>query len=319
MTKSQGRSGQSRPGRTERPRTGGRRVRREGPARFSRKPPMASGRRSERRPPGPDAARFVAPGPDPESSISIYGRHPVREALKAGRPLSRILIQEGLAPESFGDILGAAKEHRIPVSIVPKMKLDLLAESRPHQGVAALEAAAATLTEAHLEDLLAAVVGPPFVLILDGVQDPQNLGAILRVADGAGVHFVVIPERGAVGLTPVVAKVSAGATSWVPVVRVVNLSRAIDTLKAAGVFVWAAVPNGDAPYTAQDWTGPTALVLGGEGQGLRPLVSKHCDGTVFLPMHGRLASLNVATAAAVLAFEVGRQRTGREAVPHNPS
>lgn len=319
MRKNSARSGTSRRGRTEQPRTSGRGPGRDGVSRFSRRPPAARGRSSERSAPGRDVTRFTPPTPDPEASISIYGRHPVREALKAGRPLSRILMQEGLAPESFGDILAAAKERRIPVSFVPKMKLDLLAESRPHQGVAALEGAAATLTEADLDDLLTAIVGPPFLLVLDGIQDPENLGAILRVADGAGVHGVIIPERGAVGLTPVVAKASAGATSWVPVVRVVNLSRAIDTLKNAGLFVWAAVPDGAVPYTAGDWTGPTALVLGGEGQGVRPLVVKHCDGTVFLPMQGRLASLNAATAAAVLAFEVGRQRAGQTAVPRTPS
>jgi 23S rRNA (guanosine2251-2'-O)-methyltransferase len=258
------------------------------------------------------AARRLSSEPtarrDREIDDAIIGRHAVREALRAGRPLTRLLIQEGTETARLGDIMELARERRVPVSMVPRAKLEALAEGRAHQGVGALAAAHPTYTEADLEDLVARAPGPPFWLILDGVQDPQNLGAILRVADGAGAHGVIIPARGAVGLTPVVDKVSSGAASWVPVVRVVNLARTVEQLQAFGLFVWAAVPDGERLYTEPDWTAPTALVIGAEGSGVRPLVRKRCDGTVRLPMAGHLESLNAATAAAVLAFEVSRQR-----------
>jgi 23S rRNA (guanosine2251-2'-O)-methyltransferase len=240
--------------------------------------------------------------------LAIIGRHPVREAIRAGRPLNRILVQEGLGPSSFGDLLRQAREARVPVSQVPKSKIDGLAGGRAHQGVAAIMAAAPSLTEGDLEQLIAEATGVPFLIVLDGVQDPQNLGAILRVADGAGAHGVIIPTRGAAGITPVVAKVSAGAVSWVPVVRVVNIARTVEQLKEYGLFVWAAAPDGERVYTEPDWRAPTALVIGAEGAGVRPLVQKRADGTIRLPMAGRLESLNAATAAAVLAFEVRRQR-----------
>jgi 23S rRNA (guanosine2251-2'-O)-methyltransferase len=262
------------------------------------------GKRTPR--PAPEPPRLRQP--DAEADVAMVGRHAVREALRAGRPLSRILIQEGLAPGVVSEVTHAARERGIPVSIVPKHKLEGLAEGRPHQGLAALAAAAPAHTEAELESLVLEAPGTPFWLVLDGIQDPQNLGAILRVADGAGAHGIIIPTRGAVGLTAAVDKVSAGAASWVPVVRVVNIARTVERLKEWGLFVWAAVPDADRLYTEPDWTAPTALVIGGEGAGVRPLVQKRCDGAVRLPMQGHLASLNAATAAAVLAFEVSRRR-----------
>jgi 23S rRNA (guanosine2251-2'-O)-methyltransferase len=201
-----------------------------------------------------------------------------------------------------------ARERRVPVSVVPRARLDALASGMTHQGVAAWPAAAPVYSESDIETILAGRDEPPFVLVLDGIQDPQNLGAILRVADGAGAALVVIPEHGGVGLTPTVERVSAGAASWVPVVRVVNLRRAVARLKALGLFVFAADPQAEQVYTDVDWRGPVALVVGNEGKGVRPVVRRECDGAVRLPMAGRLASLNAATAAAVLAFEVRRQR-----------
>ena len=245
---------------------------------------------------------------DRERESAIVGRHPVREALRARQPVNRLLVQEGLDTTAIRDILQLAREQRVPVSSVPRVKLDGLTEGRPHQGLAALLAAAAFRGEEDLEDLVAAANGPPFWIILDGVQDPQNLGAILRVADGAGAHGVIVPARGASGLTTVVAKASAGAHAWVPVVRVTNVARAVERLQSFGIFVWAAAPDGEEIYTGVDWTGASAVIVGGEGHGVRPLVRRRADGSIRLPMAGRLESLNVATAAAVLAFEVGRQR-----------
>lgn len=238
----------------------------------------------------------------------LLGRHAVREALKAGRPLTRILLADSLRPAEADAFRAMARERHVPVSVVPRARLDALASGVSHQGVAAWPAAAPVHTEAEIETLLATRDEPPFVLVLDDIQDPQNLGAILRVADGAGAALVVIPERRGAGLTPTVDRVSAGAASWVPVVRVVNLRRAIARLKAMGIFVWAADPAADRVYTDVDWRGPVALVVGNEGKGVRPVVRRECDGAVRLPMAGRLASLNAATAAAVLAFEVRRQR-----------
>lgn len=249
-----------------------------------------------------------ANGEDAGNGEVIWGKHPIQEALRAGRPLSRILYAEDLNPRRFYDIQAMARAMRIPVAGVPRVKLDLMVPSQTHQGIVAYAAAAPTKTEADLEDLLAKGPQPPFVIILDGIQDPYNLGAIVRVADGAGASCVIIPVRGATGLTPIVDKASAGAVSWVPVVRVVNIARTINQLKAWGLFIWAATPEADTLYSQVDWTGPSGLVLGSEGRGIRPLVVARCDGGVKLPMAGRLASLNAATAAAILAFETRRQR-----------
>ncbi|MDA8195440.1 MAG: 23S rRNA (guanosine(2251)-2'-O)-methyltransferase RlmB [Thermaerobacter sp.] len=240
----------------------------------------------------------------------VMGRNPVRELLRAGRSVSRLWVQEGAAEGSLREILGIAQEHRIPVSIVPRARLDIMAGPVSHQGVMAAVSVKATLAMDDLESLIRRASTPPIVFLLDGVKDPQNLGAIIRVANATGALAVIIPERGAVGLTPVVAKASAGAIEYVPVVRVANLSQAVQTLKTWGVFVYAAQPAAATRYTEIDWRGPVGLVIGGEGEGVRPLVRKRCDGTVFLPMAGAVASLNAATAAAVLGFEVVRQRTG---------
>jgi 23S rRNA (guanosine2251-2'-O)-methyltransferase len=257
--------------------------------------------------PGPGRSQSAAPA-DSERDQAIVGRHAVREALRARQPLTRLLVETGANPGPLGDILALAREQAVPVTRVPRDKLEALAAGHAHQGVAALLAAAPHYTEADLEALVERASGPPWWLILDGIQDPENLGAILRVADGAGVHGVIVPQRGAVGLTPAVAKVAAGAASWVPVVRVVNLARAVTRLQRLGLFVYAAVPDGAVRYDEPDWTGPVAIVIGGEGQGVRPLVRARCDGTIRIPMAGRLGSLNAAAAAAVVAFEVVRQR-----------
>ncbi len=239
----------------------------------------------------------------------VMGRHPVLEALRQGRPMAKIWLLPGPREGSLREICGLAEARHIPVRETPRAKLDVLTENLGgnHQGVVAEVARHPTLS---LEELLQQVEATvdPMLLILDGIQDPHNLGAILRVAEAAGIQGVVIPERGSVGLTAVVDKVSAGAAEYVPVARVANLVNAIDTLKRLQFFIFAADSEADTDYTATNWQGRVGLVIGGEGKGVRPLVRAHCDGLIKIPMAGHIQSLNASTAAAVVAFEMVRQR-----------
>jgi 23S rRNA (guanosine2251-2'-O)-methyltransferase len=237
----------------------------------------------------------------------LYGLRAVREALKAGaRPLQRLLVLR--TDRQFGDLVQIARAKRVPVHVEPPAAFDRLVPHGKHQGVIAFAAAKSySSTEEILER--APVRGePPFVIILDGVEDPHNLGAALRTAEAAGVHGVFIPERRAAGLTPAVAKVSAGAIDHVPVSRVGNLTHLIAELKERGLWVYAVEPAAPARYTAIDMTGPLALVLGGEGEGIRPGVLKACDGRISIPMKGKVESLNLSAAVAVVLFEAVRQR-----------
>jgi 23S rRNA (guanosine2251-2'-O)-methyltransferase len=243
-----------------------------------------------------------------ENPSRIYGRRPVLEALRSGLPLSRIYIQDSLADKmSLRELSFKAREAHVPLSQAPRRRLDELAATGNHQGVVALLAAVAARDEADLESLVAGVANAR-VLVLDGVQDPHNLGAIVRVADAAGVCAVVVPRHGSAPLSPAAMKASAGALAWHPVVQVTNLSRTLEYLKTLGFFIWAAVPEGRLLYDKVSWSGSVALVLGGEGRGIRPLVLRHADDTVRLPMEGRIQSLNVGTAAAVFLFEMLRQK-----------
>lgn len=248
-----------------------------------------------------------------EDQEFLVGRHPVLEALRGGRPIARIWVQEGVKEGSVREIAALARERHLVVTEVPKAFLDRLADSVPHQGVGAQAALKATLNLEELLDLVQASSNP-LLYILDGIQDPHNLGAILRTADATGATAVVIPERGASGLTAVVAKASAGALEYVPVARVFNVAQAIDKIKEAGIFVYAADPNAPTLYTEIDWTGASAVVIGGEGQGVRPLVRARSDGLVKLPMMGRVESLNASNAACVIGFEVVRQRQAKKSV-----
>lgn len=237
----------------------------------------------------------------------LVGRHPVLEALRAGRAITRVWIQEGLREGSLREIAAIARDRHVALSEVPKPFLDRLSDGVPHQGVGAQVAIKPTLGLDDLMDVLQSSTAP-FLYILDGIQDPHNLGAILRTADATGASAVIIPERGASGLTAVVAKASAGAIEYVPVVRVTNLVQAIDKVKAAGVFVFSADPGATQLYSEIDWTGPSAVVIGGEGHGVRPLVRDRSDGSVRLPMLGQVSSVNASNAASVIGFEVVRQR-----------
>lgn len=208
----------------------------------------------------------------------------------------------------FADLLHLAKAKRIPVHIEPQPAFDRLVPSGHHQGVIALIAAKFYDTTEQILEQAKTRGEQPFLVLLDGVEDPHNLGAVLRTAEAAGVHGVFIPERRAVGLTSVVAKVSAGALDHISVGRVGNLIRLIQGLKETGLWVYGLDPQAKKLHTDIDLTGPIALVLGGEGEGIRPSVLGECDDRIRIRMQGRVQSLNVSAAAAVALFEVVRQR-----------
>jgi 23S rRNA (guanosine2251-2'-O)-methyltransferase len=244
----------------------------------------------------------------------LYGLHAVREALRAGtRPLQRLLVQR--TDRQFADLVQLAKSKRIPIHIEPPAALDRLAPGGRHQGVIAFVAAKAYSSTEEILERARTRGEPPFLVILDGVEDPHNLGAVLRTAEAAGVHGVFIPERRAAGLTSVVAKVSAGALDHMLVARVGNLSRLIEALKEAGVWIYGVEPSAPTQYTGIDMTGPVALVLGGEGEGIRPGVLKECDDCISIPMRGKVESLNVSAAVAVVVFEGVRQRESKGSAP----
>ena len=234
----------------------------------------------------------------------VYGANPVLEAIRADPRRVRYIA---VAKENSGRhqrIINEARQADVAVRIVPTSQVDKLAGRVVHNGVVAevSEAAYVDFDEVLAKD------ETTFVLILDGITDPQNFGAILRVADGFGVHLVVIPQHESVGLTPAAVKASAGAAQWVPVAHVTNVSRAIESLKKQGFWVYAAAADGDRADRI-DFTGKVALVMGNEGKGVRRNVLEHCDRTVSIPMFGHVDSFNVATATAVLCYEIRRQQT----------
>lgn len=247
-----------------------------------------------------------AAGNDSETEL-LYGLHAVREALKAGgRPLQRIHVLR--TDKQFADVVQLARAAHIPVHIQPVSALDRLVPGGKHQGVIAFAAAKAYASEETILGRASQRQEAALLVILDGVEDPHNLGAVLRSAEGAGAHGVFIPERRAVGLTSVVAKASAGAIDYLPVARVTNMSRLIETLKESGVWVYGVEPSAEKLITEVDLTGPVGLVFGGEGKGIRPGVLQHCDDRIRIPMKGRVQSLNVSASAAVTLFEAVRQR-----------
>lgn len=227
--------------------------------------------------------------------------------MRSGRPINKILIAEGPLSGPLLEIYGFAREKNIPIQKVDRQRLDKFAPGSPHQGVIALAAAKEYV---EVEDILAGA-GPgvqPFLILLDEINDPHNLGAILRTADAAGAHGVVIPRRRSAPLTPTVAKASAGAIEYVPVARVANMPQTIETLKKQGLWMVGADPEGQELYWDARLEGPLGLVIGGEGKGLGRLVKERCDILVRLPMSGQVNSLNASVAAALLAYEVVRQR-----------
>lgn len=243
----------------------------------------------------------------------VYGLNAVLEAVRAGkRSIDAITILESARPERIKLLLELARQKRIPVHRVPK--LDVGGDAR-HQGVIARIAAARYADPDELLEVLERRIGsidPPLAVGLDGIEDPRNLGSILRTAECAGVHGVFVPERRATGLTDVVAKVAAGALEYVPVARVTNLVRLIEQLKARNIWVVGAAGDAKQLHTEWDWKLPSAIMLGNEGHGLHRLVRETCDTLVRIPVLGNLDSLNVSVAAGVLLYEARRQRSGTQ-------
>ncbi|MEW6662233.1 MAG: 23S rRNA (guanosine(2251)-2'-O)-methyltransferase RlmB [Bacillota bacterium] len=238
----------------------------------------------------------------------VEGKNAVLEALRANRPINKVLVAEGVNPRGMQEIYRLAREQGVPVQLVDRKKLDALARSQSHQGVIAQASPKAYVD---LEDILAAAAlspRPPLLVLLDDLEDPHNLGSILRSADAAGAHGVVIPRRHGAPLTGAVAKASAGAVEYVPVARVGNMAQTIDYLKGKGIWVAGATMEAVKPHYEEDFSGPLALVIGGEGKGLGRLIKEKCDFLVRIPMQGKLNSLNAAVAASILLFEVVRQR-----------
>ena len=238
----------------------------------------------------------------------LTGIHAVREALASGRALERVVVAHGRHGERIEEIIALARSRGVPVRFENREQLDRLAESAHHQGVVALAAAKGALA---LEELLARTRRPGLIVLLDGVEDPRNLGAIVRTALAAGAAGIVIPERRAAGLTDTVAQTAAGALEHLPVARVKNVARAMEELKAANFWLVGLDERATAPYTGIDYTASVALVLGGEGKGLHELTRKQCDWLVSIPTVGPVRSLNVSVAAGVVLFEVVRQRMGK--------
>ena len=247
--------------------------------------------------------RREAPRETPENLI--VGRNAVREALRAGRDMEKLLVSRGEATGSLREILALAREKGVVVQEVDRRRLDEMAEN--HQGVAALASMYAYST---LEEILALAREkgePPFLVVLDGITDPHNLGAIVRTAECMGAHGVILPERRAVGLTPAAMNAAAGALEWIKVARVTNLTRALETLKAQNVWTYATDMDGE-DYRRVNFSGGCALVIGAEGQGVSRLVRETCDQVVSIPMKGHIDSLNASVAAGVILAEIARQR-----------
>ncbi|MCD7752476.1 MAG: 23S rRNA (guanosine(2251)-2'-O)-methyltransferase RlmB [Lachnospiraceae bacterium] len=239
--------------------------------------------------------------------FTIEGRNPVTEALRSGKPIDRLYILDGCQDGPVSTIKREARKHDVQIKYVTKERLDQLSETGRHQGVIAI---AAAYEYAQLEDIFALAEKrreDPFVILLDNIEDPHNLGAILRTANLAGAHGVIIPRNRAVGLTAAVARTSAGAINYTPVVKVTNLTQTMEELKKRGLWFVCADMDGTVMYDC-NLTGPIGLVIGNEGEGVGRLVKEHCDMTASIPMKGDIDSLNASVAAGVLSYEIVRQR-----------
>ena len=250
-------------------------------------------------------AQPAAPAEEPQQENLLVGRNPIREALKSGRDLEKLLVAKGEIMGSGREIIAMAREQKVIVQEVDRAKLDQMAPG--HQGMIAVASAYRYST---IDDMLALAASrgePPFLVVLDGITDPHNLGAIIRSAECAGAHGVIVPERRAVGLTPAAVKASAGAVEYIPVSRETNLTRTLERLKRAGVWIFGADMDG-ADYRKADFSCPAALVIGAEGEGLSRLVRESCDMIVSLPVRGKIDSLNASVAAGVLLYAMAAAR-----------
>ena len=282
----------------DRPNNGERRPYGDRPNSGERRPYGDRPNNGERRPYG-DRPMTPPPAQQEEEASNLLGRNPIREALKAGRDMEKLLVAKGELIGSAREIVAMAREQKVIVQEVDRAHLDAMAPG--HQGLIAVVSAYAYKT---VDDMLALAKErgeAPFLVILDGVTDPHNLGAIIRSAECAGAHGVIIPERRAVGLTPAAVKASAGAVEYLPVAREVNLTRTIERLKKEGVWIYGTAMDGE-DYRKVDYSGAKALVIGSEGEGMSRLVGESCDKVVTLPMKGKIESLNASVAAGILLY-----------------
>jgi len=242
-----------------------------------------------------------------ESGEMIAGKNPVLEALRSGREMNKIWISEGVKKSGIKEVLDLARERGVFVQFVPKKKIDQLSSAN-HQGIVASVAAYKYAELDDLFDVAKARSEDPFFIILDELEDPHNLGSIMRTADAIGVHGIIIPKRRSVGLTATVAKASTGAIEHVPVCRVNNLVQTVDELKERGVWIAGTDAKGSTDYRKMDATLPLAIIIGSEGKGMSRLLKEKCDFLYHLPMVGHVNSLNASVAAALLMYEVYRKR-----------
>ena len=268
------------------------------------------GRRPEHRPER-RADRFAERKTEVEEvEGQLEGRNALTEALRAGRTIDKVFIADGDTDRGLQRLAAEAKEAGAVIVPVDRRKLDQMSFTRSHQGVIALVAAHDYVTIDEILEEAASRGENALIVICDELSDPHNLGAIMRSAECAGAHGVIIPKRRSVGLTATVAKASAGAVEYMKVARVTNINNAINELKEKGVWVFGTAAEGSVPMYKADLTGPAAIVIGNEGDGMSPLVRKNCDMLVHIPMKGKISSLNASAAASILLYEAVRQRLG---------
>lgn len=245
------------------------------------------------------------------STDIIEGRNPISEALKSGREIDKILVAKGDRNGSIIKIISEAKKRGIVVQEVERAKLDSLSHTKNHQGVVAYTAAAEYVSVEDILNSARAKGENPFIIIADEITDPHNLGSLLRTANAAGAHGIIIPKRRSVGLNSVVAKTSAGAVEFTPVAKVSNIAQTIDRLKKENVWVIGADMDGENTIYTQDFTGSVAIVVGSEGEGISKIVKDKCDFLVQIPMRGEITSLNASVAGALMIYEVVRARESK--------
>ncbi len=251
-----------------------------------------------------------APAPAEEVEGQLEGRNALQEALRSSRTIDKVFIASGETDRGLQRLAAQAKEAGAVVVPVDRRKLDAMSFTHAHQGVITLAAAHEYCTVDDILEEAASRGENALIVICDELTDPHNLGAVMRSAECAGAHGVIIPKRRSVGLTATVAKASAGAVEYMKVARVTNINAAIGELKEKGVWVFGTAAEGSIPMYQADLTGPAAIVIGNEGDGMSPLVRKNCDVTVSIPMRGRISSLNASAAASILLYEAVRQRIG---------
>ena len=250
------------------------------------------------------------PAPQAEADGLIEGRNAVIEALRAGTAIDKIYLAKGETDKTLGHIASRAREAGVVVVEADRRKLDAMSRTHSHQGVIALAAVREYVSVQSILDAAAAKGEPPLLVVCDEISDPHNLGAILRTAECAGAHGLIIPKRRSAGLTAIVGKTSAGAVSYLPVARVANLTSVLKDLKKQGVWIFGTAAGASTNLYSADLKGPAAIVIGSEGDGMSRLVAENCDFLVSIPMKGHISSLNASAAAAILLYEAVRQRRG---------